>query len=461
MKKLNTAISDIYERLMPADTIPKKYWSYILFFGCTMLYTCRTTVPLCVSRMAHDGDWNKSSTATVLGVFFWGYLITQLSAGKWSKIFGGDLIIFIGGVGWILITFFTPTLFFMFSDSQVCYWIIVASRIVMGCLQGLHMPSLTTFVNAKWSEEERSGIFSFIVAGNFAGTLLCGSLGSLLLEKYGWSTVFHVLGTISFIWLIIFRFIFVKDYQRRMSSIVQSFYIFKKQSSTNQHTKPSTSDQELDDHRLPSTSSYSHNDDHFPIKQLCLSPAFWSIMFGQFCEMNAFYILFSWMPTYFSENFVSAKGWIFNVIPWLLSIISSIVSGRLADYLLKKKFSLTFVRKFSETIALFGTGFCLIILNSFETFTSQLIIMSFAVACCGFHNSGIMINPTDIAPSHAGSVFALMNMAGAIPGFFGVKIVGKILSNNGGWEMIFKQTGFFCFAGLVVFLLFGTAKKVI
>jgi len=35
--------------------------------------------------------------------------------------------------------------------------------------------------------------------------------------------------------------------------------------------------------------------------------------------------------------------------------------------------------------------------------------MAVAVAGCGFHSSGIQVNPQDIAPKHAGSVFGMVH----------------------------------------------------
>lgn len=63
-----------------------------------------------------------------------------------------------------------------------------------------------------------------------------------------------------------------------------------------------------------------------------------------------------------------------------------------------------------------GTAFFLVIISYTNTYGGALTCMAAAVACCGFHNSGILVNPQDIAPKHAGSVFGIMNMAGAIPG---------------------------------------------
>ena len=44
----------------------------------------------------------------------------------------------------------------------------------------------------------------------------------------------------------------------------------------------------------------------------------------------------------------SFKGWIFNVVPWVVTIPSSVFSGWLADHLIKKGYTLTFTRKAME-----------------------------------------------------------------------------------------------------------------
>lgn len=59
----------------------------------------------------------------------------------------------------------------------------------------------------------------------------------------------------------------------------------------------------------------------------------------------------------------------------------------------------------SQTIALCGTALFLVLISFTGSYHSALICMALAVSCCGFHNSGILVNPQDIAPRHAGAVF--------------------------------------------------------
>ncbi|WAR23740.1 PHT41-like protein [Mya arenaria] len=154
-------------------------------------------------------------------------------------------------------------------------------------------------------------------------------------------------------------------------------------------------------------------------------------------------------------------GWVFNVVPWVVTIPSSIFGGWLADLMITKGWSVTFVRKFMNTITMLGTAFFLVVISYTTSYEGALVCMALAVACCGFHNSGILVNPQDIAPKHAGSVFGIMNMAGAIPGFIGVYMAGHILEVTKSWSAVFNQTAAVSVFGWIVYTIFGTGKQII
>ena len=61
-----------------------------------------------------------------------------------------------------------------------------------------------------------------------------------------------------------------------------------------------------------------------------------SLIVAHVCQNNAYYILLTWLPTYFQENYPGSKGWIFNVVPWLISMPSTIFAGWLADKLIAR-----------------------------------------------------------------------------------------------------------------------------
>ncbi|XP_041356795.1 solute carrier family 17 member 9-like [Gigantopelta aegis] len=411
----------------------KRKWTVGLFTGTSMLYAARTIMPMCIVTLSQEMAWDKTESGTVLSAFFWGYTMTQFFGGYLSDRIGGDVVLPVAACLWGLITFWTPQVAYISTDKNMAIYLVVLSRVLLGMSQGVHFPGMTSLVSRKVSEKDRSLTMSIVSSGSHFGTLLTGSIGSLLLDRYGWQMPFYAIGLGGLGWMLIVRYFLIKKHRQKHYVLdVKVGHIIDK--------KPTEA---------------------VPWLTLFTKAAFWSLLVAHFCENNAFYILLSWMPTYFHENFPTARAWVFNVVPWVVTIPSSIFSGYLADKMISKGYSTTFVRKFMQSIALYGTATFLVLISYTSSYEGSLTCMALAVSCCGFHNSGVLVNPQDIAPKHAGSVFGIMNMAGAIPGFVGVYMAGHILESTKSWSAVFNQTAAVCVFGCVVFTLFGTAKQLV
>jgi len=48
-----------------------------------------------------------------------------------------------------------------------------------------------------------------------------------------------------------------------------------------------------------------------------------------------------------------------------------------------------------------------------------------------------------------------------VAGFVGVYLAGYVLETTGKWTSVFSQTAFICFAGGIIFLIFGTGKQIV
>ena len=58
-----------------------------------------------------------------------------------------------------------------------------------------------------------------------------------------------------------------------------------------------------------------------------------------------------------------------------------------------------------KTMSLAGVGFFLMLVGYSTSYHAALILMAASIACGGFHGSGILVNPQDLAPKYSGSVF--------------------------------------------------------
>ncbi len=86
-------------------------------------------------------------------------------------------------------------------------------------------------------------------------------------------------------------------------------------------------------------------------------------IFCHFCQNNCYFILLSWLPTYFHDNFPDAKSWVFNVVPWVLMVPGIAVANYMTNRLMVRGYHVGTARKISEMICMGTESVCLILIG--------------------------------------------------------------------------------------------------
>lgn len=422
-----------------------RLWTANLFFGTCMLYAARVALPICATVIAQEYSWNKNDSGTVLSSFFWGYACTQIIAGHLADRIGAVRVLRISTLAWALLIFFTPQLFDMsFATNHPMFYIILI-RSATGIGQGFHLPSMASLTSRHLTSLDKGRVFGICLAGSHLGTVLAGAIGSLLLEAFGWRTLFHFLGFISLLWWMLFRCMSTTR-TSESSDYVYMDSIELKVPLVSTSWRP----------------NHSSSDSAVPWNIFLKHPAFWAAAVAQYCGSNAYYTLFSWLPYYFSDTYPNAKGVVYNVVPSVAIVITAFLAPFIATRLFYSLHSLTLTRKLMEGISLTAMAVCLLISSRSMSFNAALLIFTLAMGARGFHHGGVSVNPCDFAPNHTGSVFGVFNAFSAMTGFVGVYIAGYILHETGNtWAYVFIFTSFQCFIGVIVYSLFGTANRII
>uniref|UniRef100_UPI0009B4D282 solute carrier family 17 member 9-like n=1 Tax=Monopterus albus TaxID=43700 RepID=UPI0009B4D282 len=110
---------------------------------------------------------------------------------------GGEKVLLLSAVAWGSMTAFTPILAHFCSQPVLS---MTLARFLVGLLQGVHYPSLASLCSQKVVESERGFLMSTVGSGSYLGTLVIGGAGSLMLDLYGWESVFYVSGLLSVLW---------------------------------------------------------------------------------------------------------------------------------------------------------------------------------------------------------------------------------------------------------------------
>ncbi|XP_061908041.1 voltage-gated purine nucleotide uniporter SLC17A9-like isoform X1 [Entelurus aequoreus] len=401
-------------------------WMLVLFVGTCLLYCARMTMPVCAVSMATTFHWSKIDTGLALGGFFWGYSCTQILGGYASDKIGGERVLIFSAASWAVITAATPLLAHLGSHTLT---LMTMARALMGLVQGVFVPSLASLIAQRAAEGENGFLMSIIQSGSSLGILMAGGLGSLMLDLYGWESAFYAVGFLSGLWaLVVWQFLLKgKSYPKQ------------KQRNNGSHSR---------------SFSMSY------LLSLLKKPCVWAMVFAHLCTCGTSYILLSWMPTYFSEEYPHAAVWVYNVFPWLAAIPAALWGGYVSDSLISRGYSVVFVRKTMQFIAMGASGVCVIPLAGKVSFHMAVILISAAMVSLSLTSSGASVNVQDLTPSCAGALFGFMNMLGAFMAVVMVSLTGYLIEVTQSWAAVFFLIPGVHVIGLAVFLWFGDAQRV-
>ncbi|KAK6048071.1 hypothetical protein COOONC_14424 [Cooperia oncophora] len=149
-----------------------RIWTITLFTGTSVLYASRVALPICAAAVAKEFNWNKTDSGTVLSCFFWGYAITQLIAGGFADTYGGENILPISSLVWIMLTFFTPQLFDFAYWSGFPLVILLLTRVFTGIGQAFHIPATASMVSRHLTAADKGRVFGIILAGSHCGLVI-------------------------------------------------------------------------------------------------------------------------------------------------------------------------------------------------------------------------------------------------------------------------------------------------
>ncbi|KAJ3647202.1 hypothetical protein Zmor_024732 [Zophobas morio] len=382
-------------------------------------------------------DWNEDRIGWILTGYFWGYMVTLVPAGLLSELIGPWHVILWSSLASGVLTGLTP----LFAEGG--YIGVVISRVFIGMLGGLAYPAAHVLI-AKWAPPHEKGKFVAAMLGNTIGTMVTFNLVGWVSDAWGWQWGFYVLVILMAAFCLGFFFV-VADTPEKSRC---------------------TSQEERDYIQESHHGSVSKKKAVAPYLKILTSIPFWAVCAAQFGNLWGLNLILTYTPKYLSEtigfNLKESAG--LASLPYLARMTASGMFGILGDWMLKKEImSVTRLRKFFIIFSHFIPAACLFMIR--VAGCNQVGVVALLILCQFFNGAVVVshfINPQDLAPNFAGSVFGVMNFIGMTTGIFVPKITGAITThynkNLAGATIIYTIGGSVYFCGGLLFIIFGTAK---
>lgn len=393
-----------------------------------------------------DGEyvWDKTTQGSILGAFFWGYLVTQIPGGWIATKFGGKKVF-----GWSMLMATIATLITPVA-ANVSYIFLIVLRILVGFSSGAVFPAMHALWGNWAPPMERSKLTAFTYAGAQVGNVITFPVAAVLC-KYGfaggWPSIFYVLGISSFIWFF-FWMLLVSDSpmeHKRISKIEREYIMLSLAES-----KHSEEGEKLD----------------VPWKSILTSLPVIAIVVSNVTSDWGAYTLLTNIPSYMNDVLrldITANG-LYSALPYVAFWIIINVAGWLADFFRERGYmNTTVTRKSFDAFGKIVPAIMLIALGYVDCSkqAAAIAILVLAVSLTGFQYSGFLVNHVDIAPPFAGILFGITNSIASVTGFISPAVVGVITKESQSreqWQIVFYVAAAIYLFGAVFYLIFGSGE---
>ncbi|KAI1294670.1 Sialin [Halotydeus destructor] len=381
--------------------------------------------------------WSPSEQGSVLGAYFFGYMMTQIAGGRMAESWSAKQTQGLGVLVSSVATLLTP---------MAAYWGVMwtmAIRLIIGAAHGLVFSGSLPMFNAWVPKTEMSSAMAIQSAGANLGAFVSLPLVGWMCSTFHWAYSFYILGAIGVLWYFLWA-VLVTDDPAAHSWITEH---------------------ELNLIQANCLAKFKKEKTSIKWSSVIVSLRVWTSIVLKTANNYGYYIMGTMLPSYLAyvlQYDLKANG-LLSSVNYLLVAFTSVIAGYLADKLREHKvLHITLIRKLFQTVASVGPAICFACIP-FVGCDRQLImsLMFSGMALYGFQCGGELPYVTDFAPQVSGSIFGLCNMIASLSSTFGPIIAGFIVNSNihsrDQWNYVFYSCSIVFVSGVLFFDIFADA----
>lgn len=316
------------------------------------------------------------------------------------------------------------------------------ARIGLGLTESGNVPAGMKTIAEWFPKKERALATGLFNAGTSFGIIIALLIVPWILSSYGWHEVFIITGSVGFIWLLVW--IYVYDVPSKHKRLTEEEYNYIH-----------------DGQKLDSEAEV----EVVKIKwfKLFTYPQTWAFITGKILLDPIYWFFMFWLPSYFASTFKLNMS---NLSPELMiiytmTVLGSVGGGYFSSWLIKRGWPTLKARK--TALFIFAIMELTVLSAQYATNAWMVVgILSFTLAIHQAWSTNIFTLVVDLFPKQAvSSVTGIGAMSGAVGGMLFPLFVGYILDSYksagnliGGYNLLFIICGLtYLFAWTIIHLL--------
>lgn len=296
----------------------------MIFITVVICYVDRANLAVASAHIQQEFGISKAEMGYVFSAFACLYTLCQIPGGWFLDRVGSRLTYFIAILGWSV-----ATLLQGFASGLLS---LIGLRAITGIFEAPAFPTNNRLVTSWFPEQERASAVGFYTSGQFVGLAFLTPLLIWIQELLSWHWVFIITGGIGIVWSLVWMKVYQApsqskginqaelDYIRAGGAMVDGDAPGEKKALV----KLTAADWKLVFHR-----------------KLC------GVYLGQFAVTSTLWFFLTWFPNYLTQekHIAALTAGFMTTVPFLAAFVGVILSGMVADRLVRSGRSLGFARK--------------------------------------------------------------------------------------------------------------------
>lgn len=289
----------------------------LIFIITCINYMDRSSVGLLVPRFSSDIGITTREYGYVSSLLLLAYTASQSLSGRFYDRFGARIGFTVSIVVWC-----TAAIAHSFITGVLSF---AACSFFLGLGEAGNWPGAAKVIAEWFPQSERALAMAIFNSGSSMGGVLGPLLVAGLLEpRFGWRATFTIIGSLGFIWLAAWLFVYHPVLQHPRLSAQERLHIRFGQPLVTRDDLAPVSISMLLGHRQT-----------------------WAILLARFCVDPIWWLYMLWLPTYladvrhFSLKSIGLSAW----VPYLAAATGAMAGGALSGYLIRRGQSVNAARK--------------------------------------------------------------------------------------------------------------------
>ncbi len=251
----------------------------LLFFATTVNYLDRAVISLVKEYLDEEFKWTNKDYANITIAFQASYALAMMFAGRLIDWLGTKTGYALSLVSW---SFAAMAHFFISSNLGFMF-----ARIGLGVTESGNFPAAIKTVSEWFPKKERSFATGIFNAGTNVGAIIAPLSVPFIAAAYGWRHTFLIIGSIGFVWLIFWYWLYDVPRKQKRLSKAEFDYIHSDTDEQNSIVDPAAPKVRLID--------------LLQFKQT------WAFAMGKFLTDGVWWFYLFWLPSFLKEQYGLTK----------------------------------------------------------------------------------------------------------------------------------------------------------